>query len=162
MANPILQAAKRIYVEHGSSSLAAQDRLQALIRSDETMLDHAICMAAEQAMSVARHAVRAVIVAATPAASAPKVFSREFSESVQIAVGRFYNFPLMDGTLLADATREKLVRDSGRYAAQAVGCIRSAKFLQLIADGLTGELTVREVFTEERLAELMREARFGR
>ena len=161
MVNPVLQAAKRIYVEHGSTP-TAQEMLQALIRGDETMLDHAIRMAAETALSAARHAARSVIVAATPAASAPKVFSREFSESVQIAVGRYYNFPLMDGTLLADATKDKLLRDSSRYAAQAAGCVRNARFLQLIADGLTDGRTVREVFTEERLGELMREARFAR
>ncbi len=151
-----MTAARRIYIECNGSTDVARDRLSIEIKRDADMLEAAVRLATDTALASARHAARAVIIAATPAAQAPKVFSPEFQASVQVAAGRFYNWPLSDGCLLADATRSQLTRDIGMYRGQAAGCLRNARFLELVADKVQEGQQVREVFNEEQLNRLMR------
>ncbi len=158
MANPLLQAARRIYAERGGSNDETKAQLILEIKGDADILEAAIRLAADTAMASARHAARAIIIAATPAAQAPKVFSPEFAASVEISCGRFYSWPLTDGTLLADATKDKLVRDATLYRRQAAGCARNGRFLELVAARLREGQQVREAYTEEQLARTMRRA----
>lgn len=71
------------------------------------------------------------------------------------------DMPLARGVKLRDATREEVVEQAERYAAQASDMGHKARWLRLIAQAVPAGKRVGEVMTDERAAELHAEARHG-
>ena len=85
----------------------------------------------------------------------PKVFSKEDRSKVVFACGKYFNWPLMDGTRLGKANKEKLIKDIQKRKSLTMGHLKKIEFMSKICDRLQGEQIVEEVFNEEELTRLM-------
>jgi hypothetical protein len=92
--------------------------------------------------------------------SAGKVAMRaELRNSVvALATSNLMLFPLKSGLKLGDATRGEIVETADHYAKLAKDTGHKSRWLTLIAQSLGDGEKVSDKFTEERLAELKREA----
>lgn len=158
MSDKLRLTAENLYAEQGCS-LEAIRKLEDLIQSDEILMAYAIHQAAYTAMHQAQCAARSAIT--NPDKFQPKRYSRAFQERVQQACLGFYDWPLMDGTKLADATKEHVLQDADRFRTLAEGNARNSRFLRLVGEKLQAGSKVRDTFTEEQLAEIMEKAKRG-
>jgi hypothetical protein len=77
---------------------------------------------------------------------------------VSLAVSNLMLFPLHGGIRLGDATRVEISQTADHYAKLAKDTGHKSRWLTLIAQSLGDGEKVSDKFTEERLAELKREA----
>lgn len=156
MSEQLRAVARGAYEKHGMGEEALKE-VEEYIRKNEDLFNDAIRLAAKEVLGAAQHMARQRIVA--PAAFVPKKYSKEFQQSVQYACGKFFNWPLMDGTKLGEARKEHLLRDAARFQINAQANAKNARFLEMIAAKLPEDKTVREVFSEEQLRVFMNKAR---
>lgn len=152
----LLKAAEEVYEVHRFSEEGVT-ALEQRIRNTPTLLELAIHQAAYDTLRMSMRDTRHKI--STPPGGTQRHYSREEQEAIVDAVKGFYSRPLMDGTLLRDATGEVLLRDAERYEAQASGCAREAKFLRLVAAKVSPGQKVGDVWTEDELEKLFQKAK---
>lgn len=147
----IYDLAKDTYESHGIGDEAIQDLIDK-ISEEASLVEQALRGLAVDALMEAQRRARAKI---TKSVTKPKVYTEEMQEAVTKACARFLHWPMMDGTLLGDATKTHLLKDAERYKANADGNLRNMKFLSLVAERLEDKQKVKEVFTDEELAKIM-------
>lgn len=142
----------------------AATRLYDAIMADETLIADTVRWAAKQLVRLHRADTKDRIVGKKQRTfgNIPKGV-RDLDDAIKGAihasVGEFYSWPLMDGSLLGDADREKVVKNADRMAAEVATKGRNANFLRLVATGLVEGQTVRQRYKEKELAALMEEAK---
>lgn len=151
--NKIYELAEAAYEAHGDSEVAL-DKLVDEIIQDDALVEGSARFAAKHALAQSRRIVRCVIEG-----EPQKRYSKAFQQQIQVACGQFLKWPLMDGTELAKATKEHVLRDAERFQANADGNARKARFLKLVAERLQDGELVGEVLTDGELRKLMEEAK---
>lgn len=145
--------ARAIYAETGDCDDSVTTLIQAIRRNN--WLDIAVDMAARQLIADQRCRLRSNL-STNPV---PKRFPREMQDRIQASFAGLFAWPLMDGTPLGNATREQVTRDGLRFRRNATGNLRSATFLDLVADRMGEAVKVSDALTELELSKLMEEAR---
>lgn len=145
--------AEMVYLDDGYSELSVE-KLARLFCKQPQLQQYLLRQAAKDALTYVQRAARSKI-----SGGSPRVYSKEMQESVQIALGKYMSWPMMNGKMLADADRDEVQADAASYQANAEGNLRNARFLTFVANGLKEGQTVSDVFTEAKLAKLMAKAR---
>ncbi len=156
MTKEIFAEAEKQFLDHGNSETALNN-LVAFI-AEHHLYHSALVMAASEALSAAQHTARRIITT-TREDYQPRTFSKEMQESVQFSIGKFLNWPLMNGTPLKDSTKDMILHDAARYRKNARGNMRSARFLEMVAERLRDGQKVGGALTDRQLATLMDKAR---
>ena len=161
MSNKLQTAAERIFEELGSGTEAIE-KLQSEITNNDNLLGEAISFAAHEALRAAQRYARSIITTTNVSVigdnNQPRRYSKHFQQSVEIACGRYLNFPMMDGTKLGDADKKHLLEDANRYQKHADGNALKARFLRLVASKVREGQVVRNVMSDEQLIRLMKRA----
>lgn len=89
---------------------------------------------------------------------ASPVSKEQASRVVHLATGTLKMFPLPGGKRLGEATREEIAAAADFYARQAGDMAHKARWLQLVGQSIPAGKTAGECLTDERLAELQKEA----
>ncbi len=152
--------AQSVYSEQGLGDASVLAILEAVQNHPEAeaLLNRLVRDGIKQLLYAAQHRTRATIEGKPNQKYQPKVFTQEQRDRAAITFGTFFMWPMRDGSKLKDATREDLLKDSERFQLQADGNARKARFLNLVAGGMKEGQVVSKVYTESRLAELMRKA----
>lgn len=150
----MLKAARDIFGSHGYTDIAINMVIDE-IDSDPEMRLEAVRTAAMDAVMVAQREFRSQIING----GTPKTYSREMQRRLQQSVVGFFSWPMMNGSRLADATKELLETDAARYQANAEGNARNASFLRAVAAKVGEGQKVKDVFSEEQLTKLMEKAK---
>lgn len=162
MSEKLRKIAVDAFAEHLGREEKAINVVAAAIRKDRDLLDDAVLAAARDAVGYARHRARVTIAQPVPEGRKPVPVDRREQRIVQVAAGMYYNWPMMDGSRLADATREHLLEDAARYLRMRQGVTKNMRFLVLVARDLKPGETVRSRYkTNEALAELHDRAERG-
>ncbi len=142
--------AKALYDKDG---LTAKEDLAKVIKKDTTLLDYIISKVAYSALLEVQRKLRHDLIKQSWKA---KTFSDSEQQKVQRATARYLNWPMMDGSKLADATKQLVLKDAARYQNNGAGNLRNARFLQLVATRLTDDkVKVSDKFTDEELGKLL-------
>ena len=136
--NTLLHLAERIYREFGLTP-AFRTLLKEMILQEHGLTQEAIDIAIRTLSRACRLSHRAAIKEGCIEGGQKYLFS---------------DWPLMDGTKLAQATRERIADDAERYRKLATGNARCCNFLWDIVRKLQEGQKVCERFTEEDLSEL--------
>ncbi len=147
------EVAKTIYQSHGDTPEAVNLMRDEILRDPE-MMQLAAKMAAVEAIGNGRRELRNQITNGKP-----KLVTPEARQRMQRIAATYYNWPLMDGTPIGDATRDLLLRDSERFQRNAEGNARNANFLRMVADKVRDGQTVKEALSEDQLEKLMEKAK---
>jgi hypothetical protein len=157
-----------VYLKHDGCIETAKEEIKQLIRANEILLDQAVEQAANASIHKAKTQARRQIEGRKPAEEGettkedrmPRTFPRRLRESVVYECGKYFSWPLMDGTPLRAATREHLLEDASRYRGNAHGNLKSALFSEYVAAKVPEGRTVGDVptLTEKHLAKLMQKA----
>jgi hypothetical protein len=137
--------------------------LERKIIDDEDLTALAVHNAAYDALRERMRDVRAEISngGGNGEAHQSKVYSPELREKLQQSLRGFLQRPMMDGTLLENATREVLLSDAERYENYAEGNAREGRFLRAVAKKVPDEKKVKDVFSEQQLQRLYDRAKKG-
>jgi hypothetical protein len=146
----LLDIAAQVYDDHGFSEEGIAC-LRRRIGDSESLCQQALDAAARSALREVMRDVRDSIGNSNGEAHQPKTFSAETQEGIAKACRGFLERPLMDGTLLGQATLEQVLSDHDRYKAYAEGNAREARFLALVAKPLVQGQQVSEVWDEAKL-----------
>ncbi len=153
-----LKAEAEKLVEEKGFSEECVSVLTDLITSDQDLVSKAVRELAISSLSDARHAARSRIAREQTKGDKPKIFSPSFQESVSFSCGKYFNWPMMDGSFLSMADKTHLLLDAMKYRKNARGNFRNARFLELVAEKIRPGQKVEEVLTERQLANLMAKA----
>lgn len=169
MHKKLFEIARKVYQQHALTPLAKK-ALYLLIKDDTEMVKLALDFAIEEALDLVQRQIRAVIAKEPPLDGAPganganthggpRHYSKEYQQSITAACGLYYQFPMMDGTLLVNAKREHILKDASRYWKNTFGNQFKAEFLDLVASGMDKTQKVLDAWTEAELRELAEKAR---
>ncbi len=158
--------AGQFYEQHGKQDVAAEAMTAALLADEPEMrsLLHALVYEACKAMIGEEHRGRRKETYHGLSRKEPLVTTaaagRGGVEALAAATQTaLMNFPLEDGTVLGDATRDKLTTLITLYRSVAKSNTVKARWLELVQQSVPPGKIVRAVLTNERLNELRSEAR---
>jgi hypothetical protein len=150
--NPVTQAAREALLAADNDVLKATEALRQRVKGNPALF--------RQLMEPLVHdacydAVRAQCRVQRSAIWSPPVHRADSADRVKaLAQSNLMSFPLPGGLRLGDATREDVVKAREFYASQADSMAHKARWLELVAQSLTGRKTVAKALTETRLQEL--------
>lgn len=148
----INDAAKEHYAIHGFSTESVK-LLDKRIRKEKSLLDEAVYQAAYDALRGVQHTIRHTMT--TGKVGTVKSYDGEMGEVLDTRLKGLYAWPMMNGVMLADATKEDLDGDATKYQANADGNALRARFLRLVRSGMGRHKKVRNAYTPEALGRLM-------
>lgn len=170
MSTPLMQVAEEIY-DKNSLSPKAVKALKKKLCDDKTLLDLALERVAYDLLRAVQQQRRVEIQeggtvgSPDPKPSGRNGFKPRYTLEEQLAAvrtcGSYLKWPLWDGTFLGKATRDLVLKNAERYQSQALGNFHKAQFLRRVAEGLEDGQKVSDVYTDEELATLYREAQVG-
>ena len=155
------ELASCIYDDLGADDAAVQ-HLAEKIKADEDLMESAINFVALDLLGAAMRRDRDKIkrggadkLGIIGVNGEVKSYSADQQDAIQIACTRFLSWPMMDRTTkLRNATKEHIMDDGERFRRMAHGHARSAMFLRLVAEPMSAEQTVKDVWSEKHLADL--------
>lgn len=151
------KTARDLFAQEGTTE-AVRLKLVNIIAKNHSLREEAIDKATRallhDAIYNARIAARSVPNEDNDPSVIPEEVHRRLSR-VHAKVESLLDWPLMDGTPLSEATKEKCLEDAARFRANAKGNIRNAVFLEEVANKLRPRQKVRNVLTHKKLMELM-------
>jgi len=150
----IRDAATAAYEQYGYTPMAVEEMVVVILANAMTVRA-AVEMAAKEALREVQREARCVIARDC---GSPRTYSRRFRDSIVVACGKFYNWPLPDGTRLSVATRTQVMKSAVGYRQREIGNARQAAFLEAVAAGMQDGQMVADAWTEAQLAGLMKEA----
>lgn len=154
----LTDAAKKIYVDFGSGKEAVE-QLSRVIREDDDLTKEAIRVAAEDALwHTQRYFRRKVCQGVEQDKQKSLTYSSSFQDVITNACGKFLNFPMMDGSKLANADKKLVLSDAERYRINARGNYVKANFLIMVATKLKDNQKVSDVYTDDQLNKLYKKA----
>jgi len=146
-----------IYEVSGSTDDAVGAVVERVLdEADEVLTDALLREGARNLLGNLRYKTR-LVIQGKQKSPAPKTFTAEYQEEVVSRLGKYFDWPMMDGTRLKDATREHVVKDAERYASIARGCDKNSRFLFGVAERMRPGQVAGRVVTQEEMAEIMRQ-----
>ena len=150
MDRRLADLAQECYAKHGRSEEATRALLKAIGR-DAELKECLLLQAAADLLRTACHNVREVLIRGH---SAPQPGEQEFRDRVEQACKArlgMYDWAMMDGTKLQDATREHVLEDAMRYEAISDGNLHRARIMRSVAARMQPGQIVNQVLSEEEL-----------
>lgn len=141
--------AREVYDDEGGYCEGAIEALEQLIMSDKELVQYAVRQIASDSLRHVQREVRTIISNA-PGTPAAHYGSSEMRERLNKSLRKYslYDWPMMNGTKLKDATKEHVLSDATRYRVNEAGNARKARFLEMVArkmknDQKAGDLSLR-------------------
>jgi len=149
----LLTEAKRIVAKIHDTAKATK-KLKEWIESQPEILEEVIERAANDAIREVHRMTRVNLMKIHEEA-VPTIYTPAMQQRIQQSCASLYNWPLMNGKLLGDATIGEIREEASRYHAQMQGVARNWRFLDEIAkSGAPDTALVKNVFTEKKLKEI--------
>lgn len=143
----LTEVAKARVAECGEDRRMACQRLAEDIAADPSLLMPIAELAARQLVGQRLSADRkAIITRAQSISDRDRVLQAELA-----ATNLWMDFPLMCGTRLGDATRQEVTATAERYLKLGRANTKRGRFLQSVAQAVTGKKKVRQVLTEDQI-----------
>lgn len=170
MHKKLFNIARKIYREHALTPVAKKAFYE-VIKNDQELMKLAVDFAIEEALDLTQREMRSIITRETSDSEevvaangenthgGPRRYSKNRQQAVVAACGLYYQFPMMDGTALANAGREHILKDAERYAKNAYGNLFKRDFLRLVAHGMDKTQKVIDAYSEAELRHLADVAR---
>ena len=150
------RVAMEVYSVHGAGEDAITV-LQERIQEDVDLLNQILKDAARDAIAAAVREARRKL--STGKEKELKTYSEEVRESVRNVCESLFEWRLIGGLRLADATREDLLVCSNEYQNRIDGNKRNQAFVEAVASKLQAGRKVSECLTESQLRRLMEKSR---
>jgi hypothetical protein len=136
---------RQVYSEIGFSEPASETLAQRIM-AEPALVRAAVLQCAYDQLRAIMHDTRGILVRRPAPDMAPKVYSEETRRRVTEKFHGLFAWPLMDGSMLAEATHDKLELEAERYQRNADGNQIRARWFRLLAAKVQGEQRVRDVF----------------
>lgn len=153
MSNKLLVLARGIYPQFGLDEEGIH-ALQEHVLADPNLVAEVVRFACLEALKNVQYETRQVIAGKKKEPYRPKTFTTEQQNIIVAGCGKWLNWPMMNGTLLKNATKEHLLQDIQKYRNMYVGHYQNMRFLEEVANKLKDGQTVGEVLTDKQLTKI--------
>lgn len=135
----------------------------ARFKEDDCLVERALFIAAAHCASQSRVNLRDAIEGKEPPVqgkgSGPKKFDSKLLNRVKVSLGKYYSWPLRDGTPLGEATREILEKNFDLFFKNADTQLSHAIFIKSVHAHLkTPTQKIKNVLSEKQMDKLAKEA----
>jgi hypothetical protein len=145
----------QIFEDHGNTDAGVELIIQRFHNNQELTNWCIRTKAKDVLLAAQRNARKAIETDPSQAQmNAPRTFSRALQESANHRYGRFFYWPLPDGTPLRHATKEQLEAAIRLYKRNAKGNARKMRFVERINERVGRGQRVEDVLTEQEIREI--------